>query len=172
MESVLVSACLLGEQVRYNGGDKRCNHPVLQRWLREGRVVSFCPEVAGGLPVPRPPAEIADGAGGMGVLQGTAKVMDATGIDVTGQFRQGAEQALQSAQSRRIRVAVLKEGSPSCGSSYTYDGSFTGRQLPLPGVTTARLREAGVQVFSETQLEQADAKLKKLEEEALKGQIM
>ena len=171
MESVLVSACLLGEQVRYNGGDKRCGHPVLLRWLREGRVVSVCPEVAGGLPVPRPPAEIADGAGGMGVLQGAVRVKDATGFDVTGQFRQGAELALQSAQSRWIRVAVLKEGSPSCGSGHTYDGSFTGRQVPLPGVTAARLREAGVQVFSETQLEQADAILKRLEADALNGQI-
>ena len=59
MESILVSSCLLGERVRYNAGDKRCNDPILQRWLQAGRVVSVCPEVAGGLPVPRPPAEIA-----------------------------------------------------------------------------------------------------------------
>ena len=68
MEKVLVSACLLGEPVRYNGRDKRCEHDVLDRWLREGRVVAVCPEVAGGLPVPRPPAEIVNGAGGGKVL--------------------------------------------------------------------------------------------------------
>ena len=124
MESILVSACLLGEKVRYNGEDKRCNDPILQGWLREGRVVSVCPEVLGGLTVPRPPAEIEAGAGGMEVLKGAARVMDPGGRDVSAQFRQGAEQALQLARSGCIRMAVLKEGSPSCGTGYTYAGSY------------------------------------------------
>ncbi len=166
MEMILVSACLLGEAVRYNGGDKRCDDPILQGWVREGRVVSVCPEVLGGLPVPRAPAEIEQGAGGMEVLKGAARVMDPSRGDVTAQFRQGAEQALQLAHSRRIRMAVLKEGSPSCGTAYTYNGSFSGTRVALPGVTAARLQEAGVRVFSETQLEKAEEWLRRLEAEA------
>jgi uncharacterized protein YbbK (DUF523 family) len=165
MESILVSACLLGERVRYNGGDKRCNDPTLQRWLQEGRVVSVCPEVAGGLSVPRPPAEIAAGAGGMEVLKGAVRVMDACGRDVSAQFRQGAGQALELARSKCIQIAILKEGSPSCGTGYTYDGNFTGTKVPHPGVCAALLQEMGVQVFNEAQLKQADELLYQLEAE-------
>lgn len=163
MQYVLVSACLLGQAVRYNGGDKRCDDDILQRWLREGRVLPICPEIAGGLPVPRPPAEIAGGAGGRKVLEGLARVVDGNGKDVSVHFVEGAERALQVASSRGVRVAILKEGSPSCGSSYSYDGSFTGTRVPLPGVTAARLEQAGVAVYNETQLAQADALLQRLD---------
>jgi uncharacterized protein YbbK (DUF523 family) len=163
MEPVLVSACLLGEAVRYNGGDKRCEHEVLQRWLREGRVVPLCPEVAGGLPVPRPPAEIEAGAGGASVLAGTARVRDRGGRDVTQYFLKGAEEGLARARTRGIRVAVLKEGSPSCGAHYSYDGTFAGTKVPVPGVTSAALRAAGLHVFSEVQLEEAAHLIERLE---------
>jgi uncharacterized protein YbbK (DUF523 family) len=165
MESILVSSCLLGERVRYNGGDKRCNDPILQRWRQEGRVVSVCPEVAGGLPVPRPPAEITAGAGGMEVLKDAARVMDATGRDVSAQFRQGAGQALELARNNCIRIAILKEGSPSCGTGYTYDGNFTETKVPNPGVCAALLQKMEVRVFNEAQLQQADELLKRLEAE-------
>ncbi len=163
MESILVSACLLGESVRYTGGDKRCDNPILQRWTREGRVVSVCPEVLGGLPVPRPPAEISNGAGGMEVQKGLARVMDVNGRDVSAEFLDGTAQVLQLTRSRRIQVAVLKEGSPSCGTGYTYDGNFNGTRVPLPGVCAACLLEAGVQVFNEKQWEQAEELRKQLE---------
>lgn len=166
MEYVLVSACLIGESVRYNGGDKLCSHQVMQRWLREGRVVPVCPEVAGGLPIPRPPAEISSGAGGLRVLDGDARILDDAGRDVTGQFVKGAEIALASARAKNIRVAVLKEGSPSCGTSYIYDGSFTGTRVPDAGVTAASLRRAGIRVFSEAEIEEAGDLLMRLEEEA------
>lgn len=159
LPKVLVSACLLGQPVRYNGADKRCDDAVLQRWLREGRVVPVCPEVAGGLPVPRAPAEIAGAAGGAQVLAGSARVVDASGADVSAAFVAGAERALALALAQGIRVAVLKEGSPSCGSGYSYDGSFSATRVPLPGVTTARLRAAGLLVFSELELAAADAAL-------------
>lgn len=162
MEAVLVSACLLGEAVRYNGGDKRSESDILQRWLREGRVVAVCPEVAGGLPVPRPPAEIVDGAGGPSVLAGTVRVVASNAQDVTAEFVKGAQTAAELARAHRIRVAVLKEGSPSCGSSYTYDGTFTGTRVSHPGVTTALLQQAGVHVFSEQQFAEADALLQRL----------
>jgi len=160
---ILVSACLLGHAVRYNGLDKKSDDDVLRRWVDEGRVVSVCPEVAGGLPVPRPPAEIVGGGGGAAVLAGPGRVIARTGADVTAEFVRGADQALAKAQEHGIRVAVLKEGSPSCGSGYSYDGSFTGSRLPVPGVTTARLIAAGIRVFSEHQLAEADAYLRALD---------
>jgi uncharacterized protein YbbK (DUF523 family) len=163
MESILVSACLVGEAVRYNGGDKRCDSEILKRWMREGRVVPVCPEVAGGLSVPRAPAEIEGGAGGFKILENAARVVDSTGRDVSLQFVRGAEHTLAKARSKGIRIAVLKEGSPSCGMSYTYDGTFSGTKVALPGVTTALLQQAGIHVFSEAQLEDADSLLQKLD---------
>jgi uncharacterized protein YbbK (DUF523 family) len=162
MQYVLVSACLLGEAVRYDGGDKRCTHPVLQRWQAEGRIVALCPEVAGGLPIPRAATEITGGAGGQAVLAGRAQVVDRQGQDVSTQFVSGATCALALVHARGIQLAVLKEGSPSCGSSYSYDGSFNGTQVSQPGVTTALLRAAGLRVFSERQLADAEAWLRAL----------
>lgn len=164
MQFILVSACLLGEQVRYNGSDKLCDHAIMQRWLREGRVVSFCPEVAGGLSVPRPPAEIINGAGGLSVLAVIAAVVDSTARDVSIQFRAGAHLALERARAMGIRAAVLKEGSPSCGTSFIYDGTFTGTRVSSLGVTAAPLQQAGVKVFSEAQLAEADSVLMDLED--------
>jgi uncharacterized protein YbbK (DUF523 family) len=166
MESILISACLLGTPVRYNGGDKRCDHEILQRWFREGRLVPVCPEVDGGLPVPRLPAEIDQAAVGLDVLADAAKVIDSTGRDVSTYFVKGAEHVLACARSKNIRLAVLKEGSPSCGTGYTYDGTFTGRKVFRPGVTTALLQQSGIRVFSEAQLEEADNLLRQFEASA------
>lgn len=164
MHYVLVSTCLLGLPARYNGEQIVCDQPVLRRWQAEGRVVGFCPEVAGGLPVPRPPAEVAEGKGGRLVLKGEARVVDKAGADVTEPFVRGARLAQDLARARQIRIAILKEGGPSCGSSYSYDGSFSSVRLPLPGVTTAALEEAGVRVFSESQLDEAARFLDTLEQ--------
>jgi uncharacterized protein YbbK (DUF523 family) len=163
MQLILVSACLLGETVRYDGGDRRCAHAVLLRWRREGRVVAVCPEVAGGLPVPRPPAEIAGAAGGLQVLAGAARVVDANGLDYSLQFVSGARQALALAQTKNIRIAVLKEGSPSCGSGFGYDGTFTATRVASAGVTAVLLQRAGIHVFSEERLAEADSLLRRLE---------
>ena len=159
MTKVLVSACLLGEAVRHDARHKRSHHPVLQRWIDEGRVVRICPEVAGGLPVPRPAAEIAGGAGGRAVLLGRAKVLDRNGNDFTGPFVRGAQSALALAHQHGIHVAVLKARSPSCGSSESYDGTFSGALVDEPGVTAALLASHGVLVFSEEELEAAQAAL-------------
>jgi len=163
MQLVLVSSCLIGSRVRYDGAHKRSGSEVLQRWLSEGRVVAVCPEVAGGLPIPRPPAEIAGGAGGAAVLAGLAKVVDAAANDLAAEFISGARYALAQAQAKGIRIAVLKEGSPSCGSSYIYDGTFTTRRVHGLGVTAALLANAGVRVFSEEQFEEASELLQSLE---------
>jgi len=157
MESVLVSACLLGQPIRYHGGDAQCEHPTLERWIAEGRVIALCPEVAGGLPTPRPPSEIVNAAGGTAVLAGTARVIEKTGGDVTPEFLLGARQAQALVREHGIRVAILKEGSPTCGSAYTHDGSFSGVHIARPGVTTAMLLQQGVRVFSEAQLDEAAA---------------
>lgn len=166
MELVLVSACLVGDAVRFDGGDMRCDHEILQRWLREGRVVPVCPEVAGGLPVPRPRAKIADGAGGMRVLAGAARVIDSNGRDVTDFFVRGAEHALEQAREQRIRIAVLKEGSPSCGTGSGLGDRHSDTQTSGLGVTAARLQQAGIHVFSEAQLAEAEALLMKIEAES------
>jgi len=163
MQLVLVSACLLGSTVRYNAIHQRCESEVLARWQAQGRVVAVCPEVSGGLPVPRPPAEISPGAGGAKVLLGQARVFDRQGQDVSDAFISGAQHVLLQAQSQDIRVAVLKEGSPSCGSGYIYDGSFSGVRVAEKGVLAALLESAGVRVFSEDQFVEANELLLRLE---------
>src|ERR1700688_4977507 len=98
MQKVLISSCLLGDPVRYNGKDAKVESKIIASWIGEGRVVSICPEVSGGLSVPRSPAEII-GTGGFAVLDGFAVVLDNRGIDVTWQFVAGAQKALELAQS-------------------------------------------------------------------------
>jgi len=157
MHKILVSRCLLGHRVRYDGG---ASGPFdqLAAWLQEGRVVALCPEVAGGLPTPRAAAEIPGGQG-VDVLEGRAPVMTTEGEDVSAQFLSGARQALELVEQHGIRVAVLKANSPSCGNLQTYDGSFRGVKVSGEGVTAALLKQHGVQVFSELQLPEAASAL-------------
>ena len=162
MNKLLVSACLMGERVRYNGVVKTFDSHILEHWYRQGYVVTICPEVAGGLPVPRPSSEIS-GSDGSQVLSGHKKVINISGQDVTKYFLDGAQKALKLASSYEIRLAILKEGSPSCGNSYIYDGSFSGIKKPGKGVTTALLEENGVRVFSEREIPEAENYLKTLD---------
>lgn len=162
VERILVSACLLGSRVRYDGGAKTSDDETLARWRAEGRLVPFCPEVQGGLPVPRPPAEIEGGAGGAAVLAGTARIRTPDGEDVTDAFLSGARQALAAARSAGARLAILKEGSPSCGSLRIYDGTFGGRTIPGQGVTAALLERSGIRVFGEDRIPEAAAYLDRL----------
>ncbi|MHA6822060.1 2-thiouracil desulfurase family protein [Ralstonia pseudosolanacearum] len=152
---VLVSACLLGQPVRYDGGTVIVEGGILARWQMEGRIVPMCPEMAGGLPVPRLPAEIHGEGGGAAVLRGTARVVEHHGHDVTDAFVRGAQRALAAAQEAGVRVAVLTERSPSCGSAFLYDGSFTDQLRHGEGVTAALLRQHGIGVFSQHQLDEA-----------------
>ncbi|AMQ44934.1 hypothetical protein AMS64_22585 [Aeromonas veronii] len=141
VHKVLVSACLLGQPVRYDGQSKGIVSDWLSALGAEGRVLAFCPEVAGGLPTPRPPAE----------RQGE-RVVTASGLDVTAEFDRGAELALEICQTQGIRFALLKEGSPSCGSGRIYNGRFEGVSVAGEGKTTALLRRHGIAIFSEDQL--------------------
>jgi len=145
---LLVSACLLGRPVRYNGSAKPLDEQCLMRWIAEGRVVSVCPELLAGLPTPRPPAEIAGVKGGAAVLSGEATVIDADGQDVTAIYVRGAQAALALASQQGCQYALLTDGSPSCGVSFIYDGSFTGRRHRADGAAAALLRQNGIQVFS------------------------
>ncbi|WP_327090580.1 DUF523 domain-containing protein [Nonomuraea sp. NBC_01738] len=163
MEKILVSACLMGRKVRYDGRAKTSSDTRLAAWREEGRLVVFCPEVAGGLPTPRPAAEIEGGAGGAAVLAGAARVLATDGSDVTAEFVAGARAALAFAQSAGVRLAVLKEGSPSCGSLTVYDGTFGGGRVPGRGATTALLEQHGIRVFAEDRIDEAAAYLRSLE---------
>ncbi len=158
MTRLQVSACLLGNPVRYDGQAKTIGHAGLDALLAAGRVIAFCPEVSGGLPVPRPAAEIV-GGDGVAVLAGDATVQSADGADVSRYFVAGAERALAQCRELGIRVAILTEKSPSCGSSLIYDGSHSRSTVAGAGVTAALLRRNGIEVFNQYQI---DAALRRL----------
>ncbi len=163
MEKILVSACLLGEKVRFDGRDKLIDHPLFHRWQNEQRIISFCPEVAGGLPTPRPPAEIIGVGGGKSVLAGNARVVSldkhSTTHDVTQAFEKGAQQALTICQQHRIQFAILTAKSPSCGNGQIYDGNFNGTAIAGEGVTAALLTKSGIQVYNQHELDKLQAAL-------------
>lgn len=153
---ILISACLLGQPVRYDGKGKPLVHPAIDRWRDEGRLVAICPELAGGMSAPRPPAEIEKGASGLDVLEGRARVLEVSGGDVTAEFIAGAEKALALAEANGCTHALLIDGSPSCGSIAIYDGSFSGIKHAGNGVTAALLERAGIAVFSPADIDQLD----------------
>ena len=160
-QKLLVSRCLLGHRVRYDGGASG-PYGQLARWQEEGRIIALCPEVAGGLPTPRAPAEIPGGQG-LDVLNGKAPVMTSEGEDVTAAFMDGAQQALALVNRHGIRIAILKANSPSCGNLLTYDGTFSGVKVSGEGVTAALLSRHGVRVFNESQLAEAASALAALD---------
>ena len=127
---IMVSACLLGENCKYSGGNNR-SEKVLE-YIKGHEVFPICPEVMGGLPTPRVPAEIVDGV-----------VMSKAGVNVDREYRLGAEKALEIAKREKIDLAILQPRSPSCGVTEIYDGTFTGRRIPGQGVTAALLIEHG-----------------------------
>ncbi|WP_313617543.1 DUF523 domain-containing protein [Agrobacterium sp.] len=151
---ILISACLLGHAVRYDGKGKLLSHPAIERWKNEGRLVSICPEMAGGMSVPRPPAEIENSASGLDVLEGRARVLEITGGDVTAEFIRGAQKALTFARDNGCDYALLIDGSPSCGSIAIYDGSFSGIKHAGNGITAALLAQAGISIFSHAEIDQ------------------
>ena len=148
MPKYLISACLVGENVRYDG--QNCLQQKLRQLVIEQRAVIICPEVSGGLSTPRLAAEIV-GGNGEDVLCGKAKVLDSAGNDVSNAFIQGAYEALQLAQKHQITHVILKANSPSCGSKLIYDGSFSGNKIQGNGVTSALLKQHGFKVITEDQ---------------------
>lgn len=142
---ILISACLLGERVRYDAKQKSLQHPLIDDWKKAGILLQVCPEVLGGLPTPRPAAEI----------QTNGRVLTGQGMDVTKAFKQGAEKTLALALKHKINIVILTERSPSCGSSNIYDGAFSKTVIDGQGITTKLLREHGIQVFNQFQLREA-----------------
>ena len=130
---IMVSACLLGENCKYSSGNNR-NDRLLD-FLQEHDIIPVCPEVLGGLPVPRTPAEIVNGT-----------VMNRDGFSVDAEFRRGAETALAIAVREQPELIILQSRSPSCGVREVYDGTFTGRLIPGEGVFAFMARKAGFTV--------------------------
>ena len=154
MEKILISGCLLGQKVRYHGGDAFCDNPIIKKWQHEGRVVAVCPEVSAGLSVPRESSEIVGGTG-IDVLRKSAKVLSHNGFDKTEAFIKGAKHALTIVLKNNIKIAILKKNSPSCGNTTIYDGTFSGKVTDGSGVTAALLAENGIRVFNDDQINEA-----------------
>ena len=142
--NILVSACLLGTPCRYDGTGKL--EPALERLRTQGHtLVPVCPEVLGGLPTPRPPAERqSDGQ---------------EGGDVTAEYRAGAERALELARAHGCTLAMLKERSPSCGRGQIYDGTFSHTLIPGSGVAAQLLEPQGIPVYGESRLDELISQL-------------
>jgi len=136
MEIILVSACLLGTNCKYNGKNNK-NIKVLE-YIKDKYVIPICPELFGGLSIPRIPSEIYNN-----------KVIDKDGIDVTNYFMEGARKTLEIAKILNIKKAILKQKSPSCGCGKIYDGTFTGSITNGDGITTKILKENGIEVITE-----------------------
>lgn len=141
---LLISSCLLGHPVRFDGQSKGMKEiDWLQQLQQQGLLFNTCPEVKGGLPTPRPPAEIQND-----------KVIAVSGQDVTSQFKAGAEHTLNLCKTHGIRFALLKAKSPSCGNRQIYDGSYSGRLVDGQGITAKLLLDNGIRVYSELEIEQ------------------
>ena len=140
MENILVSACLLGENCRYDGKAKPNEN--IKKLKNTYNLIPVCPEVLGGLETPRSPAEILG-----------RKVINKDGADVTAYFENGAEKALETAIKNRCKIAVLKANSPSCGKGRVYDGSFSGKLIDGNGICASLLLKNGIMVFDENNID-------------------
>ena len=149
---VLISACLLGDNVKYSGGNNLTPELVTLLEKYNVKIVKICPECFAGLPIPRVPSEIRGD-----------KVFSKDGWDITEEFLSGAEKTYQIAKRKRVDFAILKERSPSCGSTHIYDGSFSGNIIPGQGITAKRLTEEKIKVFSEENLEEIEKYLVELD---------
>jgi uncharacterized protein YbbK (DUF523 family) len=145
---IIVSSCLAGLEVRYNGTHS-LDHKI-SKLIEENKAIPVCPELLGGFLTPREPAEIV-GGNGEDVLDGKAKVVEKSGRDVTELYIKGAYATLKKAKEVHANVIVLKEYSPSCGSAMIYNGEFKSKKIVGNGVTTALLKRNGLQVISEEQ---------------------
>jgi len=132
---IIISACLIGDNCKYNAGNNW--HEVAEKLNNLGLVIPVCPEQLGGLPTPRYPAEIIDG-----------KIISQVGVDVTKEYKLGAELTLQKALDNGVKLAILQARSPSCGSKVIYDGTFTGKLIKGQGVTAQLLKKHGIKVIT------------------------
>ncbi|KPJ89658.1 MAG: hypothetical protein AMS17_00930 [Spirochaetes bacterium DG_61] len=143
----LVSACLAGEKCRYDGSS--CAHQRVVELVLRGEAIPFCPEVAGGLGIPRERCEICLSADLLIRSDLLIRVITQSGRDVTYHFLKGAEETLRRVHDNKIECAIMKSLSPSCGFGRIYDGSFSGRLVNGKGVAAALLYAHGVKILSE-----------------------
>ncbi|MDD5488802.1 MAG: DUF523 domain-containing protein [Candidatus Omnitrophica bacterium] len=151
--SILVSACLTGRPCAYDGKARR-DEGVIRLCERYGHV-AICPEMMGGLPCPRERNEIQEGSGSE-VVKGKARVTSSSGKDNTSCFMKGAKLALRRALAGAIKIAILKQHSPSCSNNVIHDGTFSGRMINGKGVTAALLVDNGIKVFNEDEVLEAE----------------
>lgn len=147
---LVVSACLAGVNCKFDGGNN-LDHRI-RDLVAKGMAVPVCPEQLGGNSTPREAVEL-NGVSGDDVLLGKGSLISESGKDKKESFVRGAEEVLKIAQMAGAKYAILKERSPSCGSTMIYDGSFTGQKRPGRGVTTALLEHNGIRVYSEEELD-------------------
>lgn len=153
MKKILVSGCLYGWIVRYDGGDTSCEEPLFLKWKEEGRLVPVCSEILGGLTVPRSPCQ-----------RNKDRIVNELGEDVTSEFTKGAEETVRIAKEQDVVCCIMKQRSPSCGSKVIYDGTFSGRRIPGQGIAVELLRNAGFPVFDETELDKVEDLLRQEDE--------
>ena len=139
MMKIMVSACLLGENCKYNGGNNK-NEKVLE-FIKGHEVIPVCPEVMGGLPTPRVPSEIREGI-----------VVNKEGVLVDKEFRKGAEEAYEIAVKEKVDLVLLKAKSPSCGPKQIYDGTFSKKLIDGQGIFASMIHQAGFQYMDEEDL--------------------
>ena len=151
----IISACLCGVNCKYSGKNnlnERC-----MKLFQQGKAILVCPEQLGGLSTPRNPVELDSTA--KEVVEYDGKAVDNRGRDVTKQFLDGAYETLRIAKAAGIKKAILKEGSPSCGCNFVYDGTFSGNKIKGKGITAYVLEQEGIDVISDEDLEESDSKL-------------
>lgn len=137
--NIVVSACLLGCNCKYNGGNNYCEK--LEKLKKQYNIIDICPEVLGGLPTPRVPSEIIGD-----------KVINKEGLDVTNNYNTGALLALEKALNNNCELAILKAKSPSCGCGKIYDGTFTSTLIEGDGITTRLFKQHNIKVYTEEEI--------------------
>lgn len=144
----LISACLCGINCRYNSSNSY--NEICSKLMIENKAIPVCPEQLGGLSTPRTPCELQGTANE--VIEGENRIIDSDGIDVTEMFLRGANEVLKLSKMLNVKKAILKEGSPSCGVNFVYDGTFEGRKILGMGITSQILSDASIEVLSENDL--------------------
>ena len=138
MQNVLISACLLGVDCKYNGSNNKLDYEIIHSLKEKYNLIPVCPEIMGGMPTPRNPVEITDG-----------KVFDCDGEEFTKEFEKGSEEVLKLAKLYDTTIAILKENSPSCGSNYIYDGTFNHKKIKGMGIAALKLSKENIKLFTE-----------------------
>jgi len=145
-ENILVSSCLLGELVKYDGSHNKLEDILLKKLQDKYNIIPVCPEVEGGLGTPRTPCEI--------VLHNPLKIINKDGEDKTIEFINGANHTIKLAIMKNVKIALLKSNSPSCSNKYIYDGNFSDNKVIGVGITTMILEENEIKVYNEKEIMQ------------------